>query len=95
MTGPCGSGAGSSEEGRARTAASSANLVAMSAEQRAIVRAAMSELAEDQRAVLRLVHEDGLRLAAAAAVMGLSSDAVRMLYGRAIAALAERMSRGG
>lgn len=95
MTSPCGPGAGSSDEGLARTAAPPASVAALSAEQRAKVRAAMLELAEDQRAVLRLVHEDGLRLADAAAVMGRSPGAMRMLYGRAIAALAERMSRGG
>ncbi len=69
--------------------------VAMSEEERAKLRAAMDELAEEHRAVLRLVHEDGLRIADVAAVMGRTTDAARMLYGRAVAALAARMSRRG
>ena len=85
MTSPCVPDAGSSDEELARRALAGA--------QRAKLRAAIEELAEEHRAVLRLVHEDGLRLVDAAAVMGRSPEAVRMLYGRAIAALADRVSR--
>jgi RNA polymerase sigma-70 factor (ECF subfamily) len=77
----------------ARTAATSPSGVAVSAEERAALRAAMAGLAEDHRTVLRLVHEDGLKLVDAAAAMGRSPDAVRMLYGRALAALAARAAR--
>jgi RNA polymerase sigma-70 factor, ECF subfamily len=77
----------------ARNAVPSPSRVAASAEERAAVVEAMAGLADDHRTVLRLVHEDGLKLVDAAAAMGRSPDAVRMLYGRAVAALVARTGR--
>ena len=41
--------------------------------------------------VIRLVHVEGLTLVDAGARMGRSADAARKLYGRALAAMAERL----
>ena len=49
----------------------------------------------DEELVLHLLYEQRLPLKEAGSVMNRSPDAVRMLYGRALAALAESMRRGG
>lgn len=81
------------ERPAAKTADPSPSAVAISREERATIRAAMSELSEDHRTVLRLVHEEGKRLVEAAAAMGRTPDAVRMLYGRALSELIARTER--
>ncbi len=65
--------------------------VAMAGEDASAVRASVDALPEDYRAVIQHVHRDGLTLVDAAACMGRSPDAVRKLYGRAVARLAEQM----
>ena len=61
------------------------------AERAASLRAAVAELDPDHAAVIRLVHEEGLTLVDAGKRMGRSPDATRMLYGRAMQRLAERL----
>jgi RNA polymerase sigma-70 factor (subfamily 1) len=58
------------------------------------LRAARASLQEDQRTILRLVHDEGLTLVAAGARMGRTPDSARMLYGRAIAKLTKLVRRG-
>ena len=60
-------------------------------EQAARLREEVEGLTEDHRTVIRLVHEQGLTLVEAGARMGRSPDAVRKLYGRALARLADRI----
>ena len=55
------------------------------------VRAARNSLSSDHRAVIALVHDEGLTLAAAGERMGRSADATRKLYARAVAELADRL----
>ena len=58
------------------------------AEETASVRRAVDELPSAYREVVRLIHQEGLTLVEAGARMGRSADAVRKLYGRALAVLA-------
>jgi RNA polymerase sigma-70 factor (ECF subfamily) len=62
---------------------------AQAKEQHAIVVEALASLSEDQQAVLRLVHEGGMTIAQAAEHLRRSPDAVRKLYARGVANLAE------
>lgn len=55
----------------------------------ALVAVALTSLPESQQALLRLVHEGGMTVAAAAEQLGKSPDAGRMLYSRAVASLAK------
>jgi RNA polymerase sigma-70 factor (ECF subfamily) len=59
----------------------------VSIERSAALRAVVGGLPEDQRVVVRLVHEEGLSLVQAGARMGRSPDAARMLYSRALSRL--------
>jgi RNA polymerase sigma-70 factor (ECF subfamily) len=61
------------------------------AEESAALLAAVDALADDDRTVLRLVHEEGLSFVDAAGRMGRSPDAVRKLYGRALDRLADQL----
>jgi len=67
--------------------------VAMGEEERAALRRAVESMSEDDRTVLRLVHDEGKGLAEAAKVMDRTPDAVRKLYGRAIVRLGQAMRR--
>ena len=60
------------------------------AEQSARIRAVVDGLPSDYAAVIRLIHQDGLTLVEAGQRMGRSADAVRKLYGRALACLVDR-----
>lgn len=60
-------------------------------EQTANLRRVIDELRPEHAAALRLVHLEGLTLAEAGARMGKSAEAVRKIYGRALARLAERL----
>jgi RNA polymerase sigma-70 factor (ECF subfamily) len=51
------------------------------------LRSKLDLLPEHHRAILRLVHDEGLSLVDAGARMGRTPDAARMLYGRAVAKL--------
>jgi RNA polymerase sigma-70 factor (ECF subfamily) len=62
--------------------------VAVAEELRGRIRHALERLPQDYRTVLRLVQEDGLRLAEAARIMERSPAAIEKLYGRALAKLA-------
>jgi RNA polymerase sigma-70 factor (ECF subfamily) len=68
---------------------------AISTEERAALWHMIEELPEDYRSVLRMVHERHLTLAEIAQRMRRSPEAVRKLYGRAVAKLAERIPGGG
>jgi RNA polymerase sigma-70 factor (ECF subfamily) len=59
------------------------------------LRAAVAGLDPDHATVIRLVHEEGLTLVDAGRRMGRSPDATRMLYGRAMQRLAERLPQQG
>lgn len=61
------------------------------AEELSAVRALVATLAPDDRTVLRLVHEEACSFVDAATRMGRSPDAVRMLYGRALERLADKL----
>lgn len=65
------------------------------AERAASLRAAVAGLDPDHATVIRLVHEEGLTLVDAGKRMGRTPDATRMLYGRAMQRLAERLPPGG
>lgn len=65
------------------------------AEREATLRAAVDGLDPDHATVIRLVHEEGLTLVDAGKRMGRSPDATRMLYGRAMQRLAERLPKPG
>jgi RNA polymerase sigma-70 factor (ECF subfamily) len=62
-------------------------------ERSAALRAARAELPAQYRTILSLVHDEGLTLGAAGERLGRSPDAVRMLYGRAVARLAKQLGR--
>jgi RNA polymerase sigma-70 factor, ECF subfamily len=64
---------------------------AVSAEEQEVLRAAVASLPDDHATVVRLVHIEGLTLVDAGARMGRSADAARKLYGRALAAMAEKL----
>lgn len=59
------------------------------------LRRALAELSDDYRQILRLVHDEGLSVAAAGARMDRSAEAARKLYGRAVSRLAERLYGNG
>jgi len=63
-------------------------------ERAATLRAAVAGLDEDHATVIRLVHEEGLTLVDAGRRMGRTPDATRMLYGRAMQRLADRLPPG-
>jgi RNA polymerase sigma-70 factor (ECF subfamily) len=65
------------------------------AEASAALDAVIDELTPDHATVIRLVHQEGLTLVQAAARMGRSPDATRMLYGRAMHRLAGRLAGDG
>jgi len=60
---------------------------AVAAEDADMLRTKLELLPEQHRAILRLVHDEGLSLVDAGARMGRTPDAARMLYGRAVAKL--------
>jgi RNA polymerase sigma-70 factor (ECF subfamily) len=64
---------------------------AVARESQALLREAVRELPEDYRTVLRLVHDEHRSLVESAEIMGRSGEAVRKLYGRAVARLADRL----
>lgn len=64
---------------------------AADAEESARLRAVVESLPEDYATVMRLVHEQGLSVADAAATMDRSAEATRKLYRRALARLAHRL----
>jgi RNA polymerase sigma-70 factor (ECF subfamily) len=64
---------------------------AVSAEEQEILRAAVASLPGDYATVIRLVHVEGLTLVDAGARMDRSADAARKLYGRALAAMAQKL----
>jgi RNA polymerase sigma-70 factor (ECF subfamily) len=61
------------------------------AEESAALRAVIEGLSPDHATVIRLVHQEGLSLVEAGRRMGRSPDATRMLYGRAMHRLADRL----
>jgi RNA polymerase sigma-70 factor, ECF subfamily len=69
--------------------------VAMATEEMVSLARAIEGMPEQYRTVLHLLYEQRLPLKDAGSVMNRSPDAVRMLYGRALAALAESMRRNG
>lgn len=66
---------------------------AVARESRGLLRDAVRDLPEDYRTALRLVHDEHRSLAETGEIMGRSSEAVRKLYGRAVALLADRLER--
>jgi len=68
---------------------------AVGAEVRAIAGEALAALPADYREVLRLAQEEHLGLRDAAARMGRSHEAVKKLYGRALARFREEFERRG
>jgi DNA-directed RNA polymerase specialized sigma24 family protein len=66
----------------------------MAAEESARLRAVVDSLEDDYGTVIRLVHLEGRSLAETGLRMGRSADAVRMLYGRAMDRLADRLGAG-
>ena len=64
-------------------------------DQAANLRRVVDSLPAEHAAALRLVHLEGLTLAEAGAQMGKSAEAVRKIYGRALARLAERLRGAG
>jgi RNA polymerase sigma-70 factor, ECF subfamily len=77
-----------------RGASRTPSVEAMAAEESARLRAVVDSLPDDYATVVRLVHLEGRTLADAGALMGRSADAARMLYGRAMARLADRLGGG-
>ncbi len=82
-------------ETRLASSGSSPSLHAAKLEERRDVLAAIDALPETYRALLRLIHVDGLTLSAAAAVLGRSANATCKLYGRALDRLTRVMTHGG
>ena len=72
----------------------SPSTVMMATEQRAAMWRAIGELPEDQQLVIRLVYQDAVPMADAAATLGRSPDATRRLCARAIKRLAAEMGSG-
>jgi len=64
---------------------------AAAAEESVAIRAAVADLPSDYAAVIRLIHQEELTLVEAGRRMGRSADAVRKLYGRALACLVDRV----
>lgn len=63
----------------------------VAAEDAAALRAAIANLPSDHAAVVRWIHLEGLTAAEVGARMGRTADAVRKLYARALARLADRL----
>jgi len=80
---------------RARPTQRSPESQAAAAERSGAVRAVLADLPDDYRTIIQLVHADGLTMVEAGARMGRSPDAARMLYGRAMARMSEKMRRRG
>jgi len=68
--------------------------MAIAGELKAAAAWALKELPDDYREVLRRVQDEDRSFAEVAQRMGRSSDAVRMLYGRALDRFAELLERG-
>ena len=77
--------------------APSPGALAVAREDHAAARAALDELPEPHREILRLVHAAGLTVPEAAKYVGRSPEATRKLYARAVASLAKAVGarRGG
>ena len=60
-------------------------------EQAATLRAVIDSLPDEQAAILRHVHLDGVTIAEAGVRMGKAASAARKLYGRALTRLTEKM----
>jgi len=73
----------------------SPSMQAMASEERAALWQAVQDLPADYAEIIRLVHRDGLTLTEAATRMGRKPDAVRKLYGRAVARLTEGLGQDG
>ncbi len=89
-----------SRDARASTAAVAArqptpSAMAMGAEMEERVRLALEKLPDDYREVIRLVQRDGLTMAEAAARLGRSAGATKMLYGRALSRFADLLGVEG
>jgi RNA polymerase sigma-70 factor (ECF subfamily) len=67
------------------------SVVVAAAEESAAVRAAVAALPSDYAVVIRLIHQEGITLVEAGRRMDRSADAVRKLYGRALACLVDRI----
>jgi DNA-directed RNA polymerase specialized sigma24 family protein len=67
----------------------------VASELKSVVRGALARRSDDHRRVLELVSLQGLTFEQAGARMDRSGDAVRKMYGRALASLTERLSVGG
>lgn len=67
----------------------SPSMQAMASEERAAMWSAVDELPADYAQILQFVHRDGLTLTEAASRLNRSPDAVRKLYGRAVARLTD------
>ena len=76
-----------SEHSLPRAKGESPSGAAIAGEARHRIRAAVARLTPDHRAVVRLLHERGMPMDEAAAEMGRTPAAVRMLYVRALARL--------
>ena len=74
-------------------AGESPSRLAMRVESHQQLDSGLSELSEDHRLVIDLVHRHGCTLVEAGERMGRSADAARKLYARAIAALAKILNR--
>lgn len=79
---------GPKAEHRARGPATEASVQ----DDRARVRGQLEDLSESDRQILTLVHEASLGFKEIGERLGITSDAARMRYGRALARMAERMS---
>jgi RNA polymerase sigma-70 factor (ECF subfamily) len=79
------------DTGQFRARAASPSQMAIAAELEEAVREALADLPEDYRKVLRLLQQEHLTFAQASVRMQRSLPAVRKLYGRALARLAEAL----
>jgi len=84
---------GANGPGKATSGQGTPSGVAMANEETLLLVRAINGLPEDYRTVLHLLYEQGLPLKDAGERMNRSPDAVRMLYGRALAALGASMRR--
>ncbi len=64
---------------------------AVAGETEAALNGALAGLSDDDRTILRLVHDEGMSVADAAVRLGRSVEAARKLYGRAVSKLAEQL----
>ncbi len=67
---------------------------AVAGETEAALNGALAGLSDDDRTILRLVHDEGMAVADAAVHLDRSVAAARKLYGRAVARLADRLYGG-